>query len=198
MEWQNKLMKKNLFPFLLLSFFLSLFWLIPSCTKKSTLTEEEITKKVKNILQLPTHEMVYRDIIYLDESKTVLMIKTVDRRLLFSVRIRVEAGFDLKEGLEVMVISSSEVLVRLPSPKILLADADESTLEQFFSRETGGAISLLTYYEEIDRKKPALVEDSISRGILFKAQNNGEALIRGVLESLGFTTIRFERLGVTG
>lgn len=174
---------------------LPLLFSLLSCTQDLNLLEEKITEKVNNILQLPLHEMVYRDIIYLDETKTFFLIKTVDKRLLFSVQIRIQAGYDLTEGFKVSVISPREAVVSLPEPKILLADADESTIKQFFSKETGGAISLLSYYEEIDRKKPALIEDALSRGILIKAASNGEAMIRGILESLGFSSIRFEKLG---
>ena len=62
----------------------------------------------------------------------------------------------------------------------------------------GGPVTLLSYYEEIERKKPEIEKDALSRGILTKAESNAQAVISSLLETLGFTEIYFEKTGETG
>lgn len=184
-------------PFLL--FLSAALLLTTSCSKdKPVYPDSEIVQKIRHILTLPTHELIYRDIVYLDESKTFLLFKLADRRVLFSVNIRVQAGIDLEEGFRVRRISPSGIKVTLPAAKILLIDAEENSIEQFFSKEMGGPVTLLSYYEEIERKKPEIEKDALSRGILTKAESNAQAVISSLLETLGFTEIYFEKTGETG
>ena len=84
---------------------------------------------MRDLLAIHTMEHVYRDVVYFGEEESFLFIPTVDRRVLFSVNIRVQAGIDLTDGIEVFRSedNDSEVFVRLPPAEILLVDADEST-----------------------------------------------------------------------
>lgn len=158
-------------------------------------SSEEITAHIRSILELPTFEHIYRDIVYIDKERSFLIFKTMQTAVLFSVDVRVQAGFDLSEGLLIAPKGTNALQVALPPAKILLIDADENSIHQYFIKEVGGSISRLEYYDEINRKKAELVTDSIKRGILEKAAANARILISSYLTMAGFTDITFIQTG---
>jgi len=164
---------------------------VPGRTGATSHSEGEIEDQVRRILEIPTREYRYRDLIYIDESSTLLFFKTVDRRLLFSVEIGIRAGIDMNGGFSIRLPAPHKAVVTLPPASILSADADEDSIRQFFSKETGGSVSWQTYYEEIERKKGGIVEDAISRGILREADENARRMVRGLLSGIGFNEVVF-------
>ncbi len=150
---------------------------------------EEIERRVRTILELPTYEHVYHNVIYLGEEARFLGIKHLDKRLLFSVDVTVRAGIDLRKGIDIEPTSTGTLRIGLPSPEVLLADADEATIREYFAKEFGGKISRLEYYDEIDKSKARSVEDAIERGILEEAGRQAKALIEGLLLSLGLSEV---------
>ena len=146
---------------------------------------------MRELLELPTYEHLYREVVYVDEARSFLLIPTVDARVLFSVDVRVQAGIDLTEGFSLEVRTGGEIVVDLPEAKILLIDADETSIHQYFTRDRGGSISRLTYYDEIDRSKVSIAKDAVERGILTKARVNAEKLLERFLTSVGFQTVVF-------
>ncbi len=154
-----------------------------------------LEEKVRSILELPTYEQVYRDIVFVERDRSFLMIRTMHTQVLFSIDIRVQAGIDLSEGLSISRgPGRSAVTVRLPAAKILLIDADESSIHQYFVKESGGRIERLDYYDEIDRIKDRIREDAIQREILQKAASNAKSMIAGLLAATGFEEVRFAPL----
>ena len=115
--------------------------------------------------------------------------------MLFSIEIRVKAGFDLSDGLSLTKGSNrSTVLVALPPARVLLVDADEATIEEYFVKELGGNIERLEYYDEINRIKEEIVSDAIQRDILVKATDNAHGLITQILLAAGYEEVRFVEL----
>ena len=156
---------------------------------------EGLEQSIRSILELPAYEQIYRDVIYIDREKTFLLIRTMYARVLFSIDIRVQAGIDLSEGIEIVPGKNKRTItIRLPDPKILLVDADESTIHQYFIRESGGEIERMDYYDEIDRVKSEILNDSIEREILLKAEASAQRMIEGLLEAAGYEEVRFASL----
>jgi len=162
---------------------LAVLVLTGGCAERSRGDTDEISRHISAILQLPTYEHVYRDVVYLSRERAFLIFKTMDAEVLFAINVRIQAGVDLREGFSVKRRREG-VLVQLPPAKILLADADEESIEQYFLKEIGGGIARLEYYDEINSKKAELIEDAVRRGILLKADENAGLLIRGFLENL--------------
>ncbi|MDC7226439.1 MAG: DUF4230 domain-containing protein [Spirochaetales bacterium] len=189
-------MKKRLIPGFLLSFFLILLF---SCGQKpAEYPADELEISVREILELPVYEQVYRDIVYIGEEEKVLFFTTTDKEVLFSVDIRIQAGIKHAEQISISLNAASEsgqrtVMVNLPKSEIIFIDADESSIEQYFIKEKGEDISRLEYYDEINRKKEELVQTAIESGLLEYADLNAEKLIGSFLKLAGFETVQFRR-----
>ena len=158
--------------------------LVSGCVQDGRRDVEEISTHIRSILELPTFEHIYRDVVFLDRERSFLIFKTMDAEVLFAIDVRIQAGIDLSEGFSVNRTRREGITVTLPPAKILLADADETSIHQYFLKEIGGGISRLDYYDEISKKKTAIVEDAVERGILKRADENARSLIQGFLEYL--------------
>jgi hypothetical protein len=195
-------------PVFLLTVTILLFLAFGSCRiseRKVLPSQDEIQRRVSAVLELPTYEYIYRDIVYIAEQASFLGIRHRDTQLLFAVDVRLQAGIDLRKGFSVRPItarplSAPRVEVRLPEPEVLLIDADESSIQQYFKREFGGEINRLDYYDEISRSKEKIREDAVERGVLEQARKNAVSLIESVLGHAGFEEIdiRFADGGSAG
>jgi len=118
----------------------------------------------------------------------------VDKRLRFSLHLRVRAGADLGNegiGLTVDEKNPKRIFVRLPKPAILLVDADERSINQYFAVEKGGRFGRLEYSREIEKIKPRIEKDAKNRGILRHSEDNARRIVRSFLELAGFEEIDF-------
>ena len=154
-----------------------------------------VRRQIRSILELPAYEHVYHEVIYLGEESRFLGIRTRDKRLLFSLDMRVQAGLNLEESIRLRPGNNGSIEVTLPPPAILLIDADEESIHQYFILERGGAITQTEFYREIEASKAAIMQDAISRGILQKAQENAREIVRSILAGIGYTEIRFTEPG---
>jgi hypothetical protein len=171
--------------------FLTLF--LGACSRGPAVGDDEITSRIRNILELPTAEYRYKDIVHLGNTKSFLFFTTVDKELLFSVDLRVQAGIDFNDELTIYRDKGDpeRIFVGLPPAKILLVDADEKSIHQYFSREQGDRFGRLEFADEIAKAKPGVEKDAVSRGILRKADDAAKDLVRGFLRFLGFKSIEF-------
>ena len=154
-----------------------------------------VEQKISSLLELHTVEYLYRDIVYFGEQEYLLgFIRTRDQQLLFAVDIRVKAGIDLSDGFEVLrdPEDPARAVVRIPAAEVLLVDADESSIEQFFVRERGGKIAWDQVSAQMEEVKGRVREDAVAKGILSRAEENAASLIREVMTLGGFehTTIQ--------
>ena len=154
------------------------------CARDGRQEIDEISSRIRSILELPTFEHVYRDVVFLDRERSFLIFKTVDAEVLFAIDVRIQAGIDLRDGLDIRRVRKQGLVVELPPAKILLADADEESIEEYFLKEIGGSISRLEYYDEIHVKKEELINDALERGILERASENARLLVKGFLENI--------------
>lgn len=181
--------QKNLFRYLP---FILLLYLTQSCTPQQNLSKPVIENQIRGILDLPTIEYVYREIIYVGQEARFLGIKHLDKRLLFSIDLIINAGIDLTRGIEIRNITDGSIQIILPEPEILAVDADEGSIHQFFVKEWGDKISHLDYYDEIVKSKNNIKKDAIKRNILIKAKNNAEKLIIKILSVYGISKVTFK------
>lgn len=165
---------------------------IPGCSVDSEQLSAPIRRQIREVLEVPSYEHIYREIIYLGKENTFLGFKTLDQRLLFAVDMRVQAGIRLDRGFDLRLKGTNRIEVFLPPAEILLIDADEESIEQFFLLDLrGDLITHTEYYDEIELSKVEVREDAIRRGILRKAEENAQTLIRGILSGAGYKEIRF-------
>lgn len=168
------------------------------CSKAEPRTADSLELSIRNILEMPTCEQIYRDIIYIGEEQKVLFIKTIDKRLLFSIDIKIQAGIKQTDEIRISLEGDRDngktgVIVTMPKAEILLVDADEKSIEQYFIKEWGGDISRLEYYDEIKRKKEELIKEAQSGGLLDRAETNAEKLIRNFLILADVEVIEFRK-----
>ena len=181
--------QKNWFKYL---FLILLLYMIASCTPGQNLSKPVIENQIRSILDLPTIEYVYREIIYVGQEARFLGIKHLDKRLLFSIDLIINAGIDLTKGIEIRNVIDGSIQIILPDPEILTVDADEGSIHQFFIKEWGDKVSHLDYYDEIVRSKNNIKTDAIERGILVKAKSNAEDMILKIFSVYGFTKVSFK------
>ncbi len=171
---------------------LLLFSFILSCTPQQNISKPVIENQIRGILDLPTIEYIYREIIYVGHEARFLGIKHLDKRLLFAIDLVINAGIDLTKGIEIKNLIDGSIQIILPEPEILAIDADESTIYQYFVKEWGDKVSHLDYYDEILKTKNSVKKDAIERGILLKAKENTENMILKIFSAYGFTNVSFK------
>ncbi|TVQ22808.1 MAG: DUF4230 domain-containing protein [Spirochaetaceae bacterium] len=161
-------------------------------SNRSTIRLEE---KIVTLLELNTYEHVYRDLVYFGEERSFLFIRTMERATLFSVDIRVRAGVDLSDGVTLRPDRSSpgRIAVAIPRSKILMVDADESTLREYMIRERGGRIGLLEMSGQLEAVKARTAADAVRRGILTRADANARALVTSLLSMAGFDDVIYDQ-----
>ncbi len=168
----------------------AVFLILSSCGPSQSERLTSVEAKVRNLAELHTYEQTYRDVVYLGEQRQFLFFRTMDRQLLFSVNIRVRAGVDLRSGLTVLPGEGRRsVFVEVPAPTILLVDADEESISQYFVRERGGTIGFLEVGAEIEAVKGQVAADAVGRGILDRARENAREVLENLFLQAGFENV---------
>ncbi|MFP4302408.1 MAG: DUF4230 domain-containing protein [Spirochaetaceae bacterium] len=176
---------------------LSLLALAGCTAQNDSPAQLPLERRISSLLELHTVEYVYRDIVYFGEQESFLGIfRTRDQQLLFAVRLRVQAGVDLSKGVEVLRDPENPrmALVRIPSPEVLLVDAEEGSIEQFLVRERGGSIEWDQVSSEMESVKERVRADALEKGILQRAEKNAVELIEEVLGVAGFEEVSVQVL----
>jgi Protein of unknown function (DUF4230) len=167
--------------------------LLAGCAPAVQFDAISIQEQLTDLLELHTHEHIYRDVVYFGEEKSFLGVRTVDRRVLFSIDIRVRAGVDLGRGFTITQDRDDpqRIYVQLPASEILSVDADEASIHEYFIREQGGRIGLLEMTGQLEGVKARTETDSIDRGILQKADANARNIVRNFMSLAGFSQTIF-------
>lgn len=171
----------KMFIFILLSVFIS--------CKISDAELIDLHNSVKEVANLSLSEFVYKDIIFVKESKRFWGMSISKKEVLFSVKIRVVAGIDLDKDF-VIKVEKNILYLELPKPEILLLDADEKSLNEYYSKYFGTKVSLLFYYKEIEQQKENLKQESIERGILEDAEKNIREFFEIIYKNAGFDSVK--------
>jgi hypothetical protein len=151
-----------------------------------------VEEELSDLRVLRSKEYRYTEVVYYVEESRVLGLRTGLREVLFSVDIVVQAGVDLAAGFSVEVADESDlpaVYVTLPAAEILLVDAEEDSIEQYFSAELFGRLDLLEIGDELARAKDRNRSDAIERGILDAAERRARVIVTNLFRSSGFQQI---------
>ena len=167
---------------------------LSACTQpRPAVDVDSLSSQVRALLELPTVEHLYREVVYIDENRSFLVFRTGTKRLLFSLELRVQAGIDLQNGFTVVPVDENTVAVVIPEPTILEVDALEETIRQYIVEERGENITWLEYADEIETAKGRVRADAIRRGILQEADARARRLLRNLFREAGFEEVTFVR-----
>ena len=153
---------------------------------------QELEEQLQDVLTLHTAEHRYRSIVYFGEQRRFLFLDTMDRQVLFAIDLRVQAGIDLDGGIEIRPGSgdaAGELFVTLPPAAVMLVDADERSITEYFTTERGGSVQWLEYSREIENAKAKARERALEDGILDQAEENAAVLVRDFLRLADFEEV---------
>jgi hypothetical protein len=152
-----------------------------------------LENKIRQIQELAVVNQVYRDVIYI-KSGTVFTSE-----ILFTIEYNIIAGVDLRKGFSLNE-EDGIVTVELPPAEILSIDADDTTINQIFIRETFRPVRQSDYMEYIISEKEILRQAAVDSGILIRAGNNAEKIIEKIILLSGYEQVFFihDRNGTGG
>lgn len=156
---------------------------------------QELEEHLEDVLTLHTAEHRYRSIVYFGEQRRFLFLDTMDRQVLFAIDLRVQAGIDLAGGDGGIEIrpgtgdAAGELFVTLPPAAVMLVDADERSITEYFTTERGGSVQWLEYSQEIENAKAKARERALADGILDQAEENAAVLVRDFLRLADFQAV---------
>lgn len=142
--------------------------------------------RIKDLEEIVTARQIYRNVIYTEIKENFI----VDKRSLFTIEYIVTAGVDLSSGVNIDV-KYNTIRVSYPYPKILSVDADESTIDEYFSLQRFGKLKQSDYLNILYDEKERIKEDALNAGILERADKNIQSLITGILNDGGIDRIDF-------
>ena len=149
-------------------------------------------RSITRVLQLPTYELVYRDVVYVDKNAPLSFIGIGGGEALFAVDIHIRAGVTLDRGLLIEYPGPESVEVYLPAARVLSVDADETSVREYFVRSPlFGGTSQTDYYDALEPVKARLEAEAVDSGLLTRAEENAERLVEGLLRTAGFSRVEF-------
>lgn len=167
-----------------------LFFFLTAQRDSLTPDVADIREEVSALQTLTAGEYRYRDVVYYSEETRLLGIPAGRREILFSLDIVVRGGVDLSRGFQVETDETGERLfLTVPAAEILLVDADEDSIEQYFAAERLGRIDWLDVGDELTRAKEANRADAIERGILSATEAQARSVLSDLGRAAGFETV---------
>lgn len=165
------------------------FKLVPDLftPKEVTIAETStIVKEVKTIAEL--FSACYYDEVVLDTVRSTYLGLSKER-LVYTVRGRVYAGFDLS-GLDstAMTVTDSTIQVRLPEPVILDVVVNPSDYHVFLEE---GTWSFQAVTDLKNRGKDAIRLKAIEKGLIENGRKRGRSSLEAFLKALGFARVEF-------
>lgn len=156
--------------------------LLTACAADTT--QSTVQHQVQALFEMPTVEMVFRDVVYHRSNQRVMGVLNYDfRETLFRVLVRVQAGFDLSSPNFSVVQEGGRISINLPKPKILMADADDESLHEYFTRDNNIGLQLLQ--ERKKQRVEAAKVQAIEQGILGEAARQARLRVGELLNVLG-------------
>ncbi len=172
-----------------------LFSLMLSCSPETQLSR--VQTQLEALFEIPTVEMVFRDVVYHRSNQTALGLFSYDsRETLFRVLVRVQAGFDLSSGNFFVAREANRIIIHLPKPQILMADADDESLYEYFSR--GNNIGLKFLQERKTERVEAAKAQALKNGILGEASRQARLRVSEILTALNVEHWDLKIDGVSG
>lgn len=147
---------------------------------------EVYSNRIRNLEEMVTARQIYRNVIYTEIKENFI----VDKRSLFTINYIVTAGVDFSDGIKIDGHMNS-IRVTYPYPKIISVDADESSIDEYFSLQRFGKLKQSDYLNILYDEKVRIEEDALKGGILERADRNLQSLISGILKEGGIENIQF-------
>ncbi|NNM66835.1 MAG: DUF4230 domain-containing protein [Spirochaetales bacterium] len=146
---------------------------------------------LRRILQLATAEMLCHEVVYRhDESRWFFLTYGV-RETLFSIDLKVQAGFDLSGGWRLVPDPEHQTLrVFLPPPRVLLIDAVDTSIREYFS--AGEPLGYLRLRALLKDRTRELEKKAVEQGILDQAQAKAQIFVEGFFKNLGWSRVQVE------
>ena len=150
---------------------------------------ESFSDRIRNLEEMVTARQIYRNVIYTEIKENLI----VDKRSLFTINYIVTAGVDFSSGINIEA-NNNTIQVSYPFPQIISIDADESSIDEYFTLERFGKLKQSDYLDIIYDEKDRIRKDALSGGILERADKNLQSLITGILKEGGLKNIRFDHI----
>ncbi len=153
-----------------------------------------VVQQIQQLQQLVTVQYVLQEPIGLEEEK----IPFGSEKIALLVQANVLAGVDLSQltPRDLTVNGDQSVTVRLPRPKVLHVYIDENKTRVWDRSKTWWTPWAPLDPELEQKARLAALETvraaALETGILSNAQQNAEASIRALLDTLGVKSLRFE------
>lgn len=145
--------------------------------------------EIRQIFEVPLVEMQFRQVIYHSKDREWWNILDSRKEALFAVPVRVQAGFNLTKGYEITPLEGAGVEVVFPPPEILLVDAEDEKLQQYFSRPSEGSLTPQELKSLLSQASGAAEEEALRAGILQTAYSNGQNFLNSFFGLLGFQSV---------
>ncbi len=159
----------------------------------------DVVAQITTLQNLGTTEYRYRDVIYFGEQSRFLGLPAGSREVLFALTITVTAGIDFSGGVQVQWDENrpSRAYVTLPAAGVLRVNAEERSIQQYYSRERGGRIDWIAVSDVVEEAKTRNRTDAINRGILVRAEERTRDIVTRMLRASGVdeVEIRFRPSG---
>ena len=118
-----------------------------------------------------------------------LNVPLTDKYFLLKYNGYVKAGVDFSR-IKVNVLSSTNVHVSIPKPKILDTVVDENSIEVFNESENAfNPIKIADYNEALSREKSVMIRGAIEQGIYEQATKQAKLTLTSLLTEMGFVNI---------
>ena len=150
-----------------------------------------VMNRVSYLQELALVQHNYTGVIsYKDYRKFLnLNVPLTDKYFLLKYNGYVKAGVDFSR-IKVNVLSSTNVHVSIPTPKILDTVVDENSIEVFNESENAfNPIKIADYNEALSREKSVMIRGAIEQGIYEQATKQAKLTLTSLLTEMGFVNI---------
>ena len=146
--------------------------------------------EIRQIFELPLVEMDFRQVIYHSKDRAWWNILESRREALFTVPVRIQAGFNLSQGYSIEPFESQKTIeVVFPAPQILMGDADDESLEQYFSLPASGSLTPQELQSLLSQAVESAKAEALNSGILDLARTDATNFLTSFFGVLGFDTV---------
>ena len=148
--------------------------------------------EIRQIFELPLVEMNFRQVIYHSRDREWWNILESKKEALFAVPVRVQAGFNLQSGFTILPSDNQHTVeIIFPPPSVLLADALDEKLQQYFSLPPTGSVTPQELQSLLSPAVKSATEEALEAGILETASTNAQNFLTSFFGVLGFQTVIF-------
>lgn len=159
---------------------------------------DRVQEELASLLEMPLYEMIFHEIVYLEEDSRFLLFFGGYKSTLFSIDFSVIAGMDMQESPPSVILRGNKIFIELGTPKILSVDAKEESIHMYYMAEEKSSFSLKDYQGFIRDYSSVIKKQAIEEGIIKSAKKKARAEIEALVKSMGFSDIeiRFRDQGI--